>query len=49
MSPWCRLMLSVPDHLLSTNFVRVSEQLGLDLNGSLLKDIVRAGEALGII
>jgi hypothetical protein len=46
---WLRLMISYPDHLLSTNFVRVTERLGLDLNGPLLKSIVKVTESIGII
>ena len=57
-------MLSYPDHLLATNFVRweeffcqqmilvlsrLTENLGLDLNGPLLKTIVQVSESFGII
>merc|ERR1712126_472736 len=46
---WFRLMLSYPKHLLATNFVRVAERLGLDLNGSTLGYIVKVSEYFGII
>lgn len=46
---WMWLMLSYPDHLLATNFVRLTENLGLDLNGPLLKTIVQVSESFGII
>jgi len=46
---WFTLMLSYPDHLLATNFVRVTESLGMDLTSPLLASIVRVSEALGII